>query len=46
MKNKKKRQEYNNKWFKKQPIEKQQELTEKARQYYRNRYDNLMITLN
>ena len=42
---KKKREEYNDKWFKKQPIEKQRELKEKARQYHRNRYHNLMITL-
>ena len=42
---KKKRQEYNDKWFKKQLIDKQQELKEKARQYHRNRYHNLMITL-
>ena len=41
----KKRQEYNKEWFKKQPIEKQQELKEKARQYHRNRY-HLMITVN
>ena len=43
---KKKRQEYNKEWFKKQPIEKQQELKEKARQYHRNRYHNLMIAVN
>ena len=43
---KKKRQEYNEEWFKKQPIEKQQELKEQARQYHRNRYHNLMITVN
>ena len=43
---KKKRQEYNKECFKKQPIEKQQELKEKARQYHRNRYYNLMITVN
>ena len=43
---KKKRQEYNKEWFKKQPIEKQQELKEKAKQYHKNRYHNLMISIN
>ena len=32
--------------FKKQPIEKQQELKEKARQYHKNRYHNLMVAVN
>ena len=38
---KKKRQEYNKEWFKKQ-----QELKEKAKQYHKNRYHNLMIAVN
>ena len=42
---KKKSQEYNEEWFKKQPIERQQELKEKARQYHKNRYHNLMISV-
>ena len=32
--------------FKKQPIEKQEELKEKARQYHKNRYRNLMVAVN
>ena len=43
---KKKRYKYNKEWFKKQPIEKQQELKEKAKQYHTNRYYNLMIAVN
>ena len=43
---KKKRQEYNKEWFKKQSIERQQELKEKAKQYHKNRYHNLMIAVN
>ena len=43
---KKKRQEYNKEWFKKQSIERQQELKEKAKQYHKNRYHNLMIGVN
>ena len=41
----KKGQDYNKEWFKKQPIERQQELKEKARQYHKNRYHNLMIAV-
>ena len=40
---KKKRQEYRKEWFNKLPIEKQQELKEKAEQYHKNRYHNLMV---
>ena len=36
----------NEEWFKKQPIERQQELKEKAKQYHKNRYHNLMIAVN
>ena len=43
---KKKRQEYRKEWFNKLPIEKQQELKEKAKQYHKNRYHNLMIAVN
>ena len=43
---KKKWQEYNKEWFKKQPTEKQKELREKAKQYHKNRYHNLMIAVN
>ena len=43
---KKKRQEYNKEWFKKQSIERQQKLKEKAKQYHKNRYHNLMIAVN
>ena len=43
---KKKRQEYNKEWFKKQSIGRQQELKEKAKQYHKNRYHNLMISIN
>ena len=42
-KEKKKRQEYNKEWFKKQPIERQQELKKKAKQYHKNRYHNLRV---
>ena len=42
---KKKRQEYRKEWFNKLPIEKQQELKEKARQYHKNRYQNLMVAV-
>ena len=42
---KKKRQEYRKEWFNKLPIEKQQELKEKAKQYHKNRYHNLMVAL-
>ena len=42
---KKKRQEYRKEWFNKLPIEKQQELKEKAKQYHKNRYHNLMVPL-
>ena len=31
--------------FKNQPIEKQQELKEKARQYHKNRYHNFMVAV-
>ena len=43
---KKKRQEYNKEWFKRQPIERQQELKEKARQYLKNRCHDLMIVVS
>ena len=43
---KKKRQEYRKEWFNKLPIEKQQELKDKAKQYHKNRYHNLMIAVN
>ena len=43
---KKKRYEYDKEWFEKQPIEKLQELIEKAKQYHTNRYHNLMIAVN
>ena len=46
LKKKKKRYEYNEEWFKKQPIEKQQKLKVKAKQYHTNRYHNLMIAVN
>ena len=36
----------NKEWFKKQPTERQQELKEKAKQYHKNRYHNLMIAVN
>ena len=40
---KKKRQEYKKGWFKKQSIERQEELKEKAKRYHKNRYHNLMV---
>ena len=40
---KKKQQEYNKEWLKKQAIEKQKELREKAKQYHKNGYHSLMI---
>ena len=43
---KKKRQVYNKEWFKKQPTEKLKQLREKAKQYHKNRYHNLMIAVN
>ena len=43
---KKKRQEYRKEWFNKLPIEKQQEFKEKAKQYHKIRYHNLMIAVN
>ena len=42
---KKKRQEYNKKWFNKLPIERQQEWREKARQYHKDRYHNSMVAV-
>ena len=42
---KKKRQEHRKEWFNKLPIEKQEELKEKAKQYHKNRYHNLMVPL-
>ena len=43
---KKRRQEYRKEWLKKLPIEKQQQLKEKARQYHKNRYNNLIVAVN
>ena len=43
---KKKQQEYNKEWFKKQPIEKQKEPREEAKQYLKNRHHNLRIAVN
>ena len=40
---KKKRQEYRKEWFNKLPIEKQQKLKERAKEYHKNRYHNLMV---
>ena len=45
-KEKKKQQEFNKDWFKKQPVEKQKELREKAKQYHKNGYHSLMIAVN
>ena len=42
-KQEKKRQEYRKEWFNKLPIEKQQELREKSKQYQKNRCHNLMV---
>ena len=43
---KKKLQGYHKEWFKKQSIERQEELKQKARQYHKNRYHNLMVHVN
>ena len=40
---KKKLVEYNKQWFDKQSPERQQELQQKAREYHKNRDDNLMV---
>ena len=43
---KKKRQEYRKEWYKNLPVEKQEQLKPRAREYQRNRYHNLMIAVN
>ena len=40
---KKKLVEYNKRWFNRQTPEKQRELQEKARNYHKNRYDNMLV---
>ena len=42
---KKKRQENAKQWFNKQSPEKQADLRENARQYYKNRHHNLMVAV-
>ena len=43
---KKKLQEYNKEWFNKEMPEKQFELRQKARKYYTDKYDNMMVRVN
>lgn len=42
---KRKRQAYHKEWFNKKTNEKQEELREKARQYHKNSYRNLMVAV-
>ena len=35
--------EYNKQWFNRQTPEKQRGLQEKARNYHKNRYDNMLV---
>ena len=45
-KEKKKLLEYNKRWFNNQSPERQLELRQKAREYHKNRYDNMMVKAN
>ena len=44
-KQKKKRQENTKRWLNRQSPEKQKELRQKAREYHKNRYHNLMVAV-
>ena len=44
-KQKKKRQENTKRWLSRQSPEKQKELRQKAREYHKNRYHNLMVAV-
>ena len=42
---KKKRQGNTERWFNRQPPEKQAQLRQKVREYHKNRYNNLMVAV-